>query len=202
MKFPRTPHLPGSKSTPDDIHHMLGRDGNLKLKGDYIATEKMDGSNIMMNSSKFITRKGATSSADWTYPARTIQQTIGHLIPKGVWLAGELVTWRKGIAYDALPGDYIIFGAIKGNDVLAWDDVLEIAANCGLPTVNVLAGPDTADNVFKKSLSLMNESIEGFVIRPTANFQLPHYANHVAKYVGAHHVGVATANGRNNLAQI
>lgn len=199
MKFPRTPHLPGSKSTSDDIHLQLNK-GNFNLKGDYISTEKMDGSNIMMNSKKFITRKGLTSSAPWVYPARNLQQQIGHLIPQGVWLAGELMTWRKGIPYDNLPGQYIVFGAVKGNLVLAWDDVLEIAQNCGLPTARVMSGPSDPETVFKDSLTQMNDSIEGFVLRPTSSFQLPHYANHVAKFVGAHHVGVATANGMNTFS--
>lgn len=198
MKFPRTPHLPGSKSTLDDIHITLNK-GNFNYKGDYISTEKMDGSNIMMNNKKFITRKGSTSNAPWTYPARNIQQTIGHLIPNGVWLAGELLTWRKGIAYEDLPGEYIVFGAIKGNNVLAWDDVLEIADNCGLHTPRVLSGPADAEKVFRESLALMDTSMEGFVMRPTQNFQLPHYANHVAKYVGSHHESVPTANGVNTF---
>lgn len=198
MKFPRTPHLPGSKSTLDDIHIELNK-GNFRYQGDYISTEKMDGSNIMMNSKKFITRKGQTSDALWTNPVQSIQQEIGHLIPKGIWLAGELLTWRKGIAYDNLPGQYMIFGAIKGNNVLAWDDVLEIADNCGLPVVRAIAGPGSAEEVFRDSLSKMTTSIEGFVIRPTGNFQLPHYANHVAKFVGSHHEGVATANGMNTF---
>lgn len=37
-KFPRTPHLKGSKGTPDDIFK-----DNCSYKGLMIATEKMDG---------------------------------------------------------------------------------------------------------------------------------------------------------------
>lgn len=194
MKFPCTPHLPGSKSTPDDLWANLGN-----LDG-YMSTEKLDGSNIMMNNKKFITRKGLTSGADWTYPARTIQQSVGHLIPKGMWLAGELMTWRKSIAYENLPSQYIVFGVVKGNHCLPWDEVVNIAEECGLPTARVLVDDGTVNEVTTQSTKMMSEAMEGFVIRPRGWFQLPHYPEHVAKFVGSHHEPVATNNGKNSFS--
>lgn len=195
MKFPRAPHLPGSKSTPDDLW------ADLKNLDGYMSTEKLDGSNIMMNNKKFITRKGLTSSAGWTEPAQTIQRAVGHLIPQGMWLAGELMTWRKSIAYDDLPGHYIVFGVVKGNKCLPWDDVLSIADTCGLPTARVLVANGTVNDVAEQSAAMMTESMEGFVIRPRGDFPLPRYGEHVAKFVGAHHEPVATNNGANTIIE-
>lgn len=192
MKFPRTPHLPGSTATADDLW------STMVPQGTYLSTEKMDGSNIMMNRDKFITRKGGVSSADWAYPARHIHQEVSHLIPKGIWLAGELLTWRKSIPYEELPGEYMIFGAMKGNQCLPWEDVVDIADGCGIPPVRVLARGDFTE-VVEESRRLLNESMEGFVVRPTGRFQLPHYGEHVAKFVGDWHQSVATSTGRNGI---
>lgn len=198
MKFPRTPHLPGSKATADDVW------ANFTPSGRYIATEKMDGSNIMMNNKKFITRKGGVSSADWTFPARLVHQNIAHLIPQGHWIAGELLTWRKSIAYENLPGDFVVFGVIKGNTVLPWDDVERIASDCGLPLVRVLSGPESFESVVqeaRRSMDSAGDSMEGFVVRPAESFSLPHYAKHVAKFVGSHHEAIATSNGKNGVVR-
>lgn len=193
MKFPRTPHLPGSKATSDDIW------ADFKPSGEYVATEKMDGSNIMLNNKKFITRKGSVSNADWTYPARLTQQTVGHLIPNGIWLAGELLTWRKSIAYENLPGDFMVFSAIKGNTVLPWDEAVKIATDCGLPVVPVLSR-GSFENVVKEARSQIDESKEGFVVRPVESFNLSLYEKHVAKYVAPHHEAIPTSVGRNGIA--
>lgn len=192
MKFPRTPHLPGSKATPDDLW------ADFTPAGEYIATEKMDGSNVMINREGFVTRKGTSSSADWVWPARAIQQTVGHLIPQDTWLAGELLTWRKSISYEGLPGDFMVFGAIKGDAVLPWEEVVALAGSCGLPVVPVLHRGGFIE-VVEAARAQMTEAQEGFVVRPTASFALSRYGEYVAKWVGAHHDPVARSRGRNGV---
>lgn len=128
------------------------------------------------------------------------KQSIAYEL-KGVWIAGELLTWRKSIAYDNLSSEYMIFGAMKGNRCLAWDDVCEIADIVGLPTVRVMSGTGNVSDVIKEAKKQMDTSIEGFVIRPTGEFQLPHYTENVAKFVGSHHSAVATSVGKNGIIQ-
>lgn len=193
MKFPRTPHIPGSSGTDDDIH------AEYTYPGTVIATEKMDGSNIMMNNKKFITRKGETSTAEWTYPIRNLHYQIMHLIPDGVWLAGEFVYWRKNTPYENLPGAYLVFGAVEDGTCLSWNQVKEIAEQCGLPLVNTIGEPGTADQVINNALNHMNGTQEGFVIRPADSFPLNEYKEHVGKWVKPDHNPVAGNNGTNGI---
>lgn len=195
MKFPRTPHIPGSKGTEDDVYQDYTYDGEV------IATEKMDGSNIMMNSKKFITRSGKNGShaGDWVWPARNVHQEISQRIPKGYWLAGELVHWRKGVPYDNLPGPYMVFGAMKGNTCLCWDDVVALSEDCGVPTVPVIGSPGHYTEVIENCLDFIDGSQEGFVIRPTGEFSLPHYGDFVSKWVHPNHECIATSVGVNGM---
>lgn len=196
MKFPRTPHLPGSKATPDDLHADYTYDGPV------VVTEKMDGSNIMMNQEKFITRKGSTSTADWTYPVRNFHYAVAQSIPKGIWIAGEFLYWRKAIGYDNLESPFLMFGAMKGNKCLSWTEVENLSAVTGIPTVRIIArGVLASDGISqgRNFLHAQGESTEGFVIRPTDSFQLPHYGEFVAKFVGPHHNPIAANNGINGF---
>lgn len=192
MKFPRTPHLPGSRGTDDDIHVQYS------YAGEVVATEKMDGSNIMMNSDKFITRSGKTSRADWTYPMWNIFYQVKDSIPAGYWLAGEFLHWQKTVRYENLPHAFIVFGVMKGNKCLAWDDVVDMASNCGLPTVRVIARGNP-QQVISAAKNEWREGQEGFVVRPVAAFSLPHYQENVAKWVNGDHVATATNNGINHI---
>lgn len=196
MKYPKTPHLPGSKNNPDDIWVNMD---NLNQNIDYIATEKMDGSNIMMNNKKFITRKGSVSTADWTYPARNLHYNVMNKIPNGIWITGELLTWRKCIAYENLPAEYIMFGAIKDNTCLAWDEVEELSKITGIPLVKTITNKNSMKNVIEEAKTKLSENMEGFVIRPYNSFPLSKFNENVAKYVGSWHYPVATSNGKNTF---
>lgn len=63
MKFPRTPHIQGSNATEDDIFACL--DNDLIDTGSFVATEKMDGSNITIDKHGAYARNGNTPSAEW-----------------------------------------------------------------------------------------------------------------------------------------
>lgn len=195
VKFPRTPHIPGSRGTSDDIYQPYTYDGEV------IATEKMDGSNIMMNSKKFITRSGKSGfdGGEWVWPANNVHIEIAQRIPHGYWIAGELLYWRKGTSYENLPGPYMVFGAMKGNTCLAWDDVLSLAEECGLPVVPVIGSPGHHTKVIGHCMDIMDGSQEGFVIRPTEAFPLPHYGDFASKWVHPNHTSVATNNGVNGV---
>lgn len=193
MKFPRTPHIPGSRGTEDDLYSEYSYDGAV------VITEKMDGSNIMMNKSKFITRSGKMSGADWVYPIRNLHFEVGYKIPEGYWLAGEFLYWRKSVEYENLPSIYMVFGAMKGNTCLAWDEVNALAADCGLPVAPVITENDDPAVAIADALRSHQKGMEGFVIRPQESFPLPRYQEYVAKWVNSDHVAVATNNGVNGF---
>lgn len=97
MKFPRTPHMPGSNTTEDGVH------ADLMFPEQVVITEKMDGSNLMVSRNTFMSRDGKTPHNEWTGPFHPIFVTISSLIPYGMWIAGEFLFWRKAVNYDALP---------------------------------------------------------------------------------------------------
>lgn len=194
MKFPRTPHLPGSKGTSDDLHM------NYHYNGMVIATEKMDGSNIMMNREHFITRKGASSRyslGEWASPMYQVFNNIGYKIPKNIWIAGEFLHWRKTINYNQLDSSYMMFGAIKNNKVLSWEDTKNLSQDLGIPLVKELSSIDTFDKVLLQAHKNWDTEKEGFVIRPIDSFQLPQYSTMVAKWVRSDFTPTETNNGIN-----
>lgn len=199
FKFPRTPHISGSNATDDDIFANFSKE--LIQTGQFIATEKMDGSNITINKHGAYSRNGETPSADWFYPARDLYYQIGHLIDDDITIAGELLTWRKSIAYDNLPSQFMVFSVIEGNKVLSWDDVVEYAQLLDLEVVNTLAY-GSYDEVIKKSkqhVQQQGNKMEGFVLRDQVAFEVTDYAEHVAKWVGEWHNPVAGNNGKNTF---
>lgn len=193
MKFPRTPHLPGSKGTSDDI--MLS---SFHLDGEVVATEKMDGSNIMLTNEAFLGRSGKTPRGDWTYPVRDLWENIRWDIPEDYIIAAELLTWRKCISYTDLPGDIMVFSVISDGVVLPFDEVVDIAEMLNLPVVPVVARGEMQD-VVERSMNWMDTNKEGFVVRPSGSFPVNNYGKMVAKFVGSHHTPVETNNGKNTI---
>lgn len=199
MKFPRTPHITGSKATDDDIFVRFSPD--FLASTQFVATEKMDGSNITIDRNGAYASNGGTPSADWFYPARDTYHRIGHLIDDGITIAGELLTWRKCIPYDSLPGEFMVFSVIDGETVLPWNDVVEYAQLLELPVVNVLAQGSYEDVIATsmRKLNTRERVMEGFVMRNQDAFSIGDYADNVAKFVGDWHSPVAGNTGRNSI---
>lgn len=191
-KFPRTPHLPGSKHTEDDIHT------NYSYDGEVIATEKMDGTNIRMTRDGYYTRNNSPASNKWAYPLINYHHNIRHTIPSGVTILGEFMFHRKHISYDGLPSIYMMFGAVDGNRVMSWEETEELSQLVGIPLVRVMKRGKPND-VIRDCKSIVDNKIEGFVIRPSESFMVEDYGNVVAKFVGGHHNPVATGNGFNTF---
>lgn len=195
MKYPRTPHFPGSHASDDDIV----RPDYSPLSEPVVATEKMDGSNIMTSLDAFISRSGKTPHGEWVAPFWRIFQQVSGKIPENMWIAGEFLFWRKSIGYDDLPGYYLIFGAVKNDTLLSWDETRELAKSLGLPTVREIARGNISE-VLKTAKGQLDETQEGFVVRSEAAFPLSEFAENVRKFVGAWHSPVETNRGRNGLA--
>lgn len=195
MKFPRTPHLPGSKGTDDDI--MLD---SFFLDGEVVSTEKMDGSNITLAHNTFYTRSGNTPNLDWTVPVRKIWEQVFWQLPETMLVSGELLTWRKSIAYENLPAEFLVFSVIDKGVVLSWEDTQDVASSLDLSPVPTISRGNLKE-VLNFSKSKMHEGMEGFVVRPAGEFPFSEYGSFVAKFVGPHHVPVATNNGRNGFSE-
>lgn len=99
VKYPRTPHLFGSKGTDDDKH--LGEAESREFIADesLIVEEKIDGTNVGIH---------------FTSAGQMVLQCRGHLITQGMHPQYDLFKqWtavKRGVIEERLEGRYILFG--------------------------------------------------------------------------------------------
>lgn len=195
-KFPRTPHMKGSKGTDDDIFKNYYR-----YKGLVIATEKMDGSNISLTKEKWLTRSGNNYNAEWTYPINNFYYFIKDKLKANEVVLGEFLHWRKSVSYENLPSDYMAFGIKEDDLILDWKATKKRASELGIPIVRELSKVGTFDEVVKEAKSNLTDEIEGFVIRPIDSFPMDKYNVYVRKFVQSHFESVRYSEGKNNFKE-
>lgn len=183
VKYPRTPHLPGSPGrTADDrvwtsTAPFAGRE--------VVVTEKMDGENTTIHRDGFHAR---TTNTGHRHPSRhiigSVFRDVGHRIPEGDRLCGENLYARHSLAYDRLPGYFLVFGWWSGDHCHDWDATAAFAARLGLPTVPVLWRGRFED----MAVNIDPRTQEGYVVRLAGAFPYDAFGRSVAKYVRAGHV--------------
>lgn len=196
VKYPRTPHLFGSKGTDDDKH--LGLAESLKFVADdsLIVEEKIDGTNVGLH---------------FQPEGEMVLQCRGHLITEGMhpqydlfkqWAAvkrhmlferiasrfilfGEWVYARHSIHYRKLPHYFFEFD-VYDKDRAAFLDLkqrLELLEGTGIETVpvihkgrirreelNDLIGPSGFDSLFDNPVTKRADNLmEGVYLRTEAN---------------------------------
>lgn len=189
IKYPRTYHLPWSPGLTNDDRVMPY---TRRLEdGSVIVTEKMDGENTTMYSD-FIHARSIDSG---NHPSRdrvkAIWGKIKHDIPQGWRLCGENLYAKHSIAYENLPGYFLLFSVWNEKNVcLSWDETLEWAELLGLPTVTPffrgVFGKEVVQNAWK-AFTAGRES-EGYVVRRTDSFHYSEFREMVGKYVRKGHV--------------
>lgn len=195
-KFPRTPHMAGSKGTSDDIF----KKGSAKIEGLCIATEKMDGSNISFTKEKFITRSGETYKAEWTAPLYIIHNLIKNKIPEGVKLNGEFLQLTKSVKYTNLPAPWVMFGAEKNGIVLSYEKSKQLAEEIGLPFVDEFSKVGTYEEVVAEAKSkIVTGTHEGFVVRTIEAFPIQEYHKYVYKFVDGEFKSNRFSSGENSF---
>lgn len=197
-KYPRTPHLPFSPgATSDDKYASKETIEFLKSGIELVCTEKMDGGNLTMYNDAFHGRSLTSGTHAWDTAAKAVWARIHHNIPEGWRISGESMYARRSVAYDSLPGVFIVFGIWNENNCLiSWDETEEWCDLFGLPHVPVIyRGTDYNEAVeawFKKHNS---DSSEGFVVRNADSFHYNDFSKNISKWVRADHVRTA-ANWR------
>lgn len=192
-KFPRTPHIKGSRGTSDDIYNTKMNPNKL-----YIATEKMDGSNITKSSTEFKTRSGNKYVKGWTVHVDLIHKMIKNKIPKDIEIFVEFLQLRKGIKYENLPAPIMMFGAQKNGIYLSHETCKEIAKQIGIPFVKEFSKVGTFDEVVAEAKSKIIPGVhEGFVVREINEFPFAEYHKHVIKYVDESFTGTLRSDGEN-----
>ena len=99
VKYPRTPHLFGSRGTDDDKH--LNEADSIRFIADpsLIVEEKIDGTNVGIH---------------FTSAGQMVLQCRGHLITEGMHpqydLFKQWASVKRGVLEDLLATDFILFG--------------------------------------------------------------------------------------------
>lgn len=205
FKYPRTPHISGSCATSDDI--VLK--GNAGLLGElFVATEKMDGTNIVMTCDGMMTRSGNQPPSSWGYPLYSTWNRVAHMIPEGLGVCGEFLYWRKSVLYDSLASDFLVFSMIDLDNgiVLDWDTTTMWTEDLGLHLVPVIGYDDDYQSAVGQGNQHMKHKesegipVEGFVVRDAGEFPVSEFGQHVAKFVKSGFTGIRGNNGRNVVA--
>lgn len=190
VKYPRTYHLPWSRSRTDDdkilrnVNHFIGKE--------VVVTEKLDGENCSFYSNHVHARSISSAnhpSRDWV---KMLHAMFAHEIPNGWRLCGENLYAKHSIYYDELPSYFLLFSMWNEENIcLSWDDTVAYASMLGLGTVPVLYRGIFNEEIIKQCYtkkSLYNGEQEGYVVRVTESFHYDDFKYSVAKFVRKNHV--------------
>ena len=199
-KYPRIPHLPWSPGgTRDD--RRLASVASL-LNQELVISEKMDGSNVCLESQNVFARSHSGAPKHPSFDAlKALHSGVKHLIPDGVQVFCEWCYAKHSIAYSNLPNYLLVFGVrylpplsthplikeMAGNDWLQWDEVEAWAEELGVKTVPVL---DHIRVPTKEDLKEHIEALyawtqrEGVVVRLARSFSNAEFDTAIAKWGG------------------
>lgn len=187
-KYPRTPHLPFSRSwTGDDrvlrsLDHFVGKE--------IVVTKKMDGENTSLYRDGFHARSIDSRhhpSRDWV---AAFHAGLSMDIPEGWRICGENLYARHSLGYVGLPSYFMGFSVWSDENVaLSWDHTLERLAALG-----IVAAPEIHRGVFnegalkKLAKDWDTEIDEGFVVRLAGPVAFGDFESSFAKWVRQRHV--------------
>jgi hypothetical protein len=195
VKYPRTPHLFGSRGTDDDKH--LGEAESLRFLADpsLIVEEKLDGTNVgihfgpdgkmALQCRGHLITEGMHPQYDlfkqWAAVKRSVLQAV---LEDRFILFGEWVYARHSVHYRRLPHYFFEFDIYdkRGGDFLSLERRLVLLEGTGLHTVPVLhagaldrerltalIGPSHFDSEFDNPLTKRADNLmEGLYLRTEA----------------------------------
>jgi hypothetical protein len=195
VKYPRTPHLFGSRGTDDDKH--LGQAESLRFLADpsLIVEEKLDGTNVgihfgpddrmALQCRGHLITEGMHPQYDlfkqWAAVKRSVLQAV---LEDRFILFGEWVYARHSVLYRRLPHYFFEFDIYdkRGGDFLSLERRLALLEGTGLHTVPVLhagaldrerltalIGPSRFDGEFDNPLTKRADNLmEGLYLRAEA----------------------------------
>lgn len=199
-KYNRTFHFPFSPGATNDDKIATSFD-NL-IGSPIVISEKMDGSNTSLETKGCFARTHAGAPTHASFDAlKAMHATIKHKIPFNYQLFGEWCFALHSIAYNELPGYFLLFNVREVNEILpsmwiSWNEVKMWAEEIGVPTVPVLfEGIVNSEKELKELVeSLMNQPSccggirEGVVVRLAGEFPDKDFSTCVMKCVRANHV--------------
>ena len=190
-KYPRTTHLPWSRSvSTDDLVYRERDDLAIYDEGtEVVITEKMDGENTTIYRDSVHARSidfQSHQSRDWV---RMFQSQIGHLVPEQMRLCGENLYAQHSIAYEDLASYFLLFSIWEGEHCFSWEETEEWAELLEVPLVPVLYRGVWNEQIARALCSELDlDRQEGYVVRPVRSFFRVEFSDLVYKWVRPHHV--------------
>lgn len=195
VKYPRTRHLPSSRSsTEDDKVATLEEVARGLVGREVVITEKMDGENTTIYSGGHSHARSVDSKF---HPSRSIVKElaarISHELPPGYRLCGENIFAVHSIEYQDLESYFQAFGLWSGETLCSWDDLVEWASLLDVRTVPVIyrgpwIGEAHAREQWEKYATHLDRPSEGFVVRRTKPIARDDFMHGVFKFVRKNHV--------------
>lgn len=205
-KYNRTFHFPWSPGATNDDKIAASVDGLIGCP--IVITEKMDGSNTSLESDGCFARTHSGPPGHASFDGlKALHATIKCNIPDGMQFFGEWCFAQHSIAYNELPGYFLLFNVRNLSPWVppfkeqkphweSWEEVELWAEDLGLPTVPVLfQGQVNSEKELKELVeTLMSQPSccggvrEGVVARVAASFLDEDFSKCVLKCVRANHV--------------
>ncbi|MED1944054.1 MULTISPECIES: RNA ligase family protein [Brevibacillus] len=189
-KYPRTFHLPWSRSRTDD-DKILRTVGHFEEK-EVVVTEKLDGENTTLYRNHIHARSLDSKDHASRHWVKMLHGTISFHIPEGWRICGENVYALHSIYYEHLTSYFYVFSIWnENNECLSWDETVEWAELLGLETAPVLYrgiwSEETVKSCYTKQ-SVFGGEQEGYVVRLTERFSYEDFKQSAAKFVRKNHV--------------
>jgi hypothetical protein len=198
-KYNRTFHFPWSPGATND--DKIAASVSSLVKVPIIITEKMDGSNTSLESGGCFARTHSGPPTHTSFDGlKALHASIGYELPAGMQLFGEWCFALHSIAYESLPGYFLLFGIRELDSIdqfwYAWEEVESYAEYFELPTVPVLfKGTVNSEKELQELVeSFMNQPSvcggirEGVVARVAGEFLDKDFSSSIMKCVRANHV--------------
>lgn len=187
FKYPKTFHLPESKTTTSDdkilksMDHFIGKS--------IVITEKRDGENTTIAKDYYHAR--SIDSKDHI-SRRFVKRCWGemrHNIPDKMRICGENLFATHSIPYNNLKSYFEVFSIWNETHCLSWAETIEYCELLNLITVPVLYEGIYDENVIMFLIDTLNvDTQEGFVVRLSDGFEYNDFSKSIAKYVRENHV--------------
>lgn len=159
------------------------------LGTEVVITEKMDGENTTMYQDHIHARSLDSKDHPSRHYVKGLWGKIRADIPTGFRICGENCYATHSLAYHNLSDYFLVFSIWNGDVCLSWDDTEDYCDLLGIDTVPVLyRGVLTQDRLCHIISEIDANLQEGFVIRPSAEFQFSDFGTKVGKWVRSGHV--------------
>lgn len=193
-KYPRTPHLPWSNGTKDDIY--LSDISNFQYFKKVVVTEKLDGENITMYNNYIHSRSLDFKnhiSRDWI---KALHGNIKYSIDKNLRICGENLYGKHSILYSELETYFYVFALYHKNFnehvCLDYNTTVKYIENIlhlkFVPVLYIGIWDEFKIKQCFTGISKLGGYQEGYVVRNYDRFDFKDFDKNVAKFVRPCHI--------------